>query len=72
MIQKLWGVVLILMGFIGSVFYLKHQGKKDGKLEQSQKDLETGLEVKKDDALHNNDNINDVRSRLRPYIRKDR
>lgn len=71
MIQKFWSVILIFIGFISSIFYLKHQGKKQEKLEQSKKDLETGLEIKKDDALHANDSFDDIHERMRPYVRKD-
>lgn len=70
-IQKANGAIFVILGFLVSIFYLKHQAKKEEKLKNIQESLKVGLEIKKDDANHINDSDNVVRNRMRKYVRKD-
>jgi hypothetical protein len=71
MIQKLWGVLLILFGFIGSVFYLKRQGKKEERLERNSETLYTIIEEQKNEARHKADSQEELKKRMRDmgYVR---
>lgn len=71
MIDALVGILIAIVGIIGAFFYAKGSGKKEAKNEQTEESLKTGLEIKKDDAIHSNDDIDDVRKRMRDKYTRD-
>jgi uncharacterized membrane protein YdjX (TVP38/TMEM64 family) len=79
MLKLLWNkisgaflaVIAIVVGSMALFFYGKHKGKEDMKNEQTKETLETAVEIKKDEVARVNDNIVDVKRRLRDrYTRK--
>jgi hypothetical protein len=72
--QKLWGILLVIFGFIGSILYLKHAGKKEQKLETDEATLNTILKERQNEARHSTDDTNTLKQRMFKlgYVKKDR